>query len=282
MMRTVPEIIRWGGKLVLVGAALLLAACRDPAKVSGTALYVTTQFDPTLLLTQVRVWGEVAGQPHFGPQVIPEQQERVLHSGETLRVLLGDVPNGVTAQVSVEGLRDNVVVARGESGVDIQDGYEVDVTVRLEPVGTPPTDGGTGGGDGTFCIGCEGCCIQGQCASSTFNTCGTGGISCVACDPARATGCDQRGVCVCGANPACAPETSDRCLLGMCRCGNSAACGKGQQCVNGSCVCTSDSCPGGCCSGNTCEPGTTKDRCGKGGESCAKCKKTCNADGTCD
>ena len=279
MARTVPAIIRWGAKGLLVGI-VLLAACRDPAKVSGTALYVTTEFDPTLLLTQVRIWGEVAGQPHFGPRVVPEHQERVLHSGETLRVLLGDVPNGVPIQVTIEGLRDSGVVARGEARAEVRDGYEVDVKLRLERTETPPGDGGTGG-DGTFCMGCEGCCIQGQCAGSTFNTCGTGGIACVACDPARATGCDKRGVCVCGVNPACSPNTADRCVLGMCRCGNAAACGSGQLCIDGECRCTADSCPGGCCAGNLCEPGNTKDRCGRGGAACAKCRNTCRADGSC-
>ncbi|WP_239576999.1 hypothetical protein [Archangium primigenium] len=280
-MRTVPDLLRWGSKLLLLGAVGFLVACRDPAKASGTALYVTVEFDPTLLLTQVRIWGDVAGQTRFGPEVLPEQQQRVLHSGETLRVLLGDIPNGVPIQVGLEGLRDGLVVARGEGATEVRDGYEVDVSVRLEPTHTPPPDGGTDGGDGSFCLDCTGCCVQGQCAPSTFNTCGTGGIACVACDAARASGCDQRGVCVCGANPACSPLTADRCTLGMCRCGNSAACGRGQACVSGTCRCTAESCPGGCCAGNTCEAGTATDKCGARGDACVKCNKRCNADGTC-
>ncbi|MET0400757.1 MAG: hypothetical protein ABW123_00075, partial [Cystobacter sp.] len=236
---------------VLLGA---LGACRDPAKVSGTALYVTAEFDPALLITQVRVWGDVDAQPHFGPEVLPAEARRLLNSGETLRVLLGDVPNGVRAEVHVEGLRDGTVVARGSGGSDIRDGYEVDVTLRLEA-----TSGG--GPEPTFCVGCEGCCIQGQCTASTFNTCGTGGIACQTCDPNMATACDRRGVCTCGANPACSPKTADRCILGMCRCGNGQSCGPGQQCVNGQCLCSPESCSG-CCSGNTCDEGVTPERCG--------------------
>ncbi|OJH35295.1 hypothetical protein BON30_39390 [Cystobacter ferrugineus] len=272
-MRGTAESIRWGWRLVLVGA-VLMGACRDPAKASGTALYITAEFDPSLLITQVRVWGDVDGQPHFGPQVLPEKAQRVLNSGETLRVLLGDVPNGVRAEVNVEGLRDGSVVARGTGGADIRDGYEVEVSLRLEPT--------TPGNPDTFCLGCEGCCIQGQCTSPTFNTCGTGGIACVACDPNLASHCDGRGVCMCGASTSCSPRTADRCLLGMCRCGNSQECGPGQQCVSGQCICSPESCAG-CCTGNVCDQGTSADRCGRGGVVCQKCdkKQSCTAEAVC-
>ncbi|PTL80076.1 hypothetical protein DAT35_31265 [Vitiosangium sp. GDMCC 1.1324] len=267
----------WAGWPVLVCTVLLLSACRDPARASGTALYVTTEFDPTLLLTQVRVWGSVEGGDAFGPHVLPEQPERLLYSGETLRVLLGDVANGVQAKVFIEGLRNDVVVARGEGGAQVRDGYEVEVTLQLEPISEQPN--GTPDG-GTFCIGCDGCCVQGHCTGTTFNTCGTGGIACVTCDPARADACDSRGVCVCGTNPACNEPGADRCVNGQCRCGSGAACAPGQECVDGACRCTANSCSG-CCSGNTCEAGNTQSRCGKGGEACVQCKKGCNADHTC-
>ncbi|HZH77448.1 MAG TPA: hypothetical protein VEY88_15590, partial [Archangium sp.] len=146
--------------------AVLLAACPDPRIASGTSLYVTTEFDPTLLLTQVRVWGSVESGPTFGPQLLPEQQDRVLHSGETVRILLGNVANGTTATVQVEGLRDRVVVAKGMGSVQVRDGYEVDVNLRLEPTSTnPPAGGGDGGtgNPGDFCAGCEGCCYGGRC-----------------------------------------------------------------------------------------------------------------------
>lgn len=277
MKRAAADENRRNWTRVLVGAVLLLlSACRDPAKASGTALYVTADFDPSLLLTQVRVWCSVEGGQEVGPQVLPEQPQRLLNSGETLRVLLGDAANGVQAQVTMEGLSNNTVVARGVGSAQVRDGYEVEVSLHLDPV---PADGADGGGD-SFCMGCNGCCQQGHCTSSTFNTCGTGGVACVACDPTLAGGCDSRGVCVCGVNPACSPVTSDRCVLGVCRCGNGPACAAGQACVNGACVCNPSSCSSGCCSGNSCEPGTAKDKCGKGGAACVKCNK-CNPDGTC-
>jgi hypothetical protein len=258
--------------------ALLLASCRDPAAVSGTALYVTTTFDPTLLLTQVRVGGSVDGGQPIGPHVLPEQPERLLYSGETLRVLLEDVPNGVLARVYVEGLRNNLVVARGEGSAQIRDGYEVDITVRLEPV-TPDEEPSTP--DGGVCSGCDGCCSgSGTCSPRTFQTCGAGGSVCVACDPARANACDARGVCVCGTSPACNSPRVDRCVNGQCKCGTGGACAPGQECVDGMCLCSPNSCSG-CCSNNTCEPGNTRDKCGKGGQACAKCNKNCNADRTC-
>ena len=258
--------------LWVLGSVLLLGACRDPARAAGTALYVKAEFDPTLLLTQVRVWGDVEGGSTFGPHVLPDQPERVLHSGETVRVLLGaDTANGVRAQVHLEGLRDNTVVARGSGETQVRDGYEVDVTLRLEAVPS---------GNDTFCLNCEGCCQQGFCASRSFNTCGTGGIACVACDARMANGCDSRGVCVCGASPACSSVTADRCTFGLCRCGGGQACDAGQVCVDGACRCTKESCASGCCSGNTCEPGTNKDKCGNAGDMCRKCAR-CTANGVC-
>lgn len=274
LMMRAPETCRKPWLLALMVGTVLLGACRDPAKAAGTALYVTTQFDPALLITQVRVWGTVESGADFGPQVLPEQPQRLLDSGETLRVLLGDAPNGVQAQVSVEGLSDGQVVARGEASAQVRDGYEVDVTLRLEPIPTPPTDGG----DPSFCMACDGCCQQGRCTNTSVTTCGRNGAACVACDTKVANTCDARGQCACGSNPACS-GTSDQCFFGLCRCGSTAACAEGQMCVGGTCRCNPDTCAG-CCSGNTCEPGTAKDKCGKGGGACLKCTK-CNPNGTC-
>ena len=112
---------------------------------------------------------------------------------------------------------------------------------------------------------------------------GKGGIACTPCDPRLASACDGRGVCACGANPACSARTADRCILGLCRCGNGSACGTGQACVNGQCLCSPETCAG-CCAGNTCEEGTNnKDRCGRGGAACQKCspRETCSAAGVC-
>lgn len=268
----------WRGVLALVSAVLLLS-CRDPAAVSGTALYVTTEFDPALLVTQMRVWGSLEDGRTFGPYLLPEQPERLLHSGETVRILLADAANGSRASVLIEGLRESVVLARGEGSAQVRDGYEVDVTIRL--AAWPPKEEVPDGGPGGFCTNCEeGCCIQGYCTTSQFRTCGKGGFACVECDAVRANACDERGVCVCGTGPACTGLNVDRCVNGQCKCGSSSPCGPGQECVNGACTCTRNSCAG-CCSGNTCESGTSKDKCGGGGAACTKCDKACGTDRLC-
>jgi hypothetical protein len=205
------------------------------------------------------------------------------------------LPDGAQAHLRLEGLREGGSVALGTAVAQVQAEDEVEVVVRLEapspPVGgtdggtdggTGGRDGGTGGGtDGGFCPNCaNGCCMGGVCTTRTFNTCGTGGIACTKCDPSTANACSSEGFCACGPGPACDPTISDRCQLGQCRCGGNAQCGFGQQCVQGTCVCNASSCSG-CCSNNTCYPGTAKDRCGAGGNTCRKCDRACLNGGTC-
>lgn len=62
--------------------------------------------------------------------------------------------------------------------------------------------------------------------------------------------------------------------------GCEVSCAPGQICVAGHCLCTQDSCDG-CCQGTTCAPGTQKDRCGNGGDTCERCKRECQSDGKC-
>lgn len=248
--------------LWLLGWSVLLGACRDSV---GTALYVTIDFPSSLTMDQLRVSGSVDGNdipPHF----LPEQPERTLTPGDTFRVLLSSVPDKTEAALQVAGLFETTRVALGETRVEIREGSEVDVTVRLEPISND------------FCPNCpEGCCMSGICTAPTFSTCGTGGVACVTCDPHLANMCDARGVCTCGVNAACDARSSDRCVLGWCRCGTNASCGQGQVCVSGQCVCTPDSC-NGCCAGNICHAGNEKDRCGQSGQACDKCtsKETCS------
>lgn len=249
----------------LLGLGALSGACREPV---GTALYVTIDFPPSVHMEQLRVSGLVAGSG-IGPHLLPEQPARLLANGETFRVLLPSAPDQALAELQVEGLNKGERVALGTSQVRIREGLEVDVTVRLEPA---PSD---------FCPNCaDGCCMSGICTTSTFNTCGTGGIACRTCDRKTADACSSQGACTCGRGPACDPRTTDRCVAGACRCGINGPCGAGQECVSGKCVCTTSSCTG-CCSNNTCEPGTQKDRCGQGGAVCRKCSVACGADGTC-
>ncbi|WP_375756124.1 hypothetical protein [Corallococcus exercitus] len=271
--RALVRLLLCSGLLTLV----TLAACRDPAAASGTALFVTTEFEPSLNLTRLRVSGAVAEGPSVPTTLLPEDSSRELLSGETFRVLLDGAANGTQATVRVEGLRDDAtVVASGEATVSVRDGYEVEVTVRLTSGPTP--DGGTG----TFCLDCaDGCCREGICTARTFRTCGVGGVACESCDADRADTCTPRGTCGCGTGPACSRNTADRCLGGKCLCGNNNACGPGQACIGGNCRCDPTTC-GGCCDGNSCIPAPNKNQCGKGGAVCKKCDKKCNADGTCD
>lgn len=260
---------RWLCGLLLLGWAVLAGACRESV---GTALYVTIDFDPSLMMDQLLVSGTVAGSG-VGPQVLPETPERLLANGDTFRVLLPSAPNEAEAELKVEGLREGKRVALGTSKVQVLKDMEVDVTVRLEPAAPD---------DGEFCANCpDGCCVSGVCTTSTFNTCGTGGIACQKCDPNTASSCSSKGFCACGQGAACDPRTTDRCLNGFCRCGLNAPCGFGQECVSGRCQCTPNSCAG-CCNAGVCEPGNTKDRCGKGGGMCVKCPSTCSpTTGTC-
>ncbi len=118
----------------------------------------------------------------------------------------------------------------------------------------------------------NGCCRNNLCESPASNPdagstaalslCGTGGRTCVACDPTRADNCSSSGLCACGSSPPC---------------------DVGQKCANGSCFCDPASCPG-CCSpdGQGCRAGTVDTECGKGGFTCQTCPsgQTCS-DGRC-
>lgn len=277
--------------MVLV-CTVLLGACRNSE--SGTALYVTVNFDPALILTQIRIGGTVNGGTSFGPHDRPEPPERVLHSGETVRVLLPEAPDGARVQVYVEGLRERIPLARGESSGVVRAGQEVDLTLQLTPMGSTPDggtpdggtlpDGGTSGepdgGSTPTCDGCTGCCQGNQCTTRARNTCGLNGSACVDCGW-LADRCNESGQCACGSGPPCNGLGVDRCEGGQCKCGSSGPCGWGQECVSGTCRCTTTSCASGCCKGDTCEPGTAKDACGTGGAACRQCNKRCNANGTC-
>jgi hypothetical protein len=272
---------------LVLGCAVLLGAC--PNTESGTALYVTIEFDPALILTQIRIrgtvdTGTVDGGNGFGPYDLPDPAERVLHSGETLRVLLPDAPNGASVQVYAEGLRERMSLARGEGSVQVQAGKEVDLTLQLTPLGSTP-DGGTptdpdGGTPTPTCSTCSGCCLGDQCTTPARNTCGRNGSACVDCGW-LADRCNESGQCACGSGPPCSGRGVDRCVGGQCKCGSNNPCGWGQECISGTCRCTTTSCASGCCAGDTCQPGTTKEACGTGGNACRQCNKRCNGDGTC-
>jgi hypothetical protein len=269
--RKASAAVRWARLFCgiwLVGLGVLCGACRDSV---GTALYVTIEFPPNVNMDQLRVSGTVAGSG-IGPQLLPDQPDRLLANGETFRVLLNSAPDMAQAELQVEGLNKGERVAFGTAQVQVQEGSEVDVTVRLEPK------------PGDFCPNCpDGCCMSGICTTSTFNTCGTGGVACKACDRDTTDTCSSEGACTCGQGPACDPRIANRCVAGACRCGNNAPCGAGLVCESGQCVCNATSCSGCCSSSTVCEPGNARDKCGKDGAVCKKCAtfQTCSSSGTC-
>ncbi len=97
----------------------------------------------------------------------------------------------------------------------------------------------------------DGCCAQGACVSpTTAAQCGKGGAACVACEATLA----------------------DRCADGSCRCGGGPACGAGQKCESGKCVCDPATCAG-CCEGGACKLNAFP-QCGVNGEACKACDAT--------
>ncbi|MGC9983125.1 MAG: SUMF1/EgtB/PvdO family nonheme iron enzyme [Polyangia bacterium] len=159
--------------------------------------------------------------------------------------------------------------------------------------GTGGTGGATGGtgGSGMVCpsMMCGSTCSDlntdvnncGACGRSCQNT-NAQGLSCNAglCDTTNCTvgwgNCTQ---------PA-APMTDDGCetylntnATNCGRCGN--ACGSGQRCSGGTCLCDGTSCPNGCCDGQTCEAysSQTSLTCGTAGATCGACTggQTCQS-----
>ena len=119
--------------------------------------------------------------------------------------------------------------------------------------------------------GCpDGCCSGNTCVPRGVLTCGNGGSACVACDPITTDGCNVQGLCACGTGLACGP---------------------GQHCVSGACVCDAVSCPSGCCQNNVCETSTADAgsaalrACGKNGRACTTCSPirsdSCTSTGQC-
>ncbi|MEO8212573.1 MAG: hypothetical protein ABI560_05245, partial [Myxococcales bacterium] len=114
----------------------------------------------------------------------------------------------------------------------------------------------TGGCAGGRCDSCNattcpsGCCSGATCYPRSITTCGTGGAACTGCDPDKVDTCSVNGAC---------------------RCGGKAACGAGQRCMNGVCLCDADSCPTGCCNGDACNAPPSLTNCGMKGTACMPC-----------
>ena len=138
---------------------------------------------------------------------------------------------------------------------------------------------------------CEGCCdAAGNCQLGAAETsCGAGGKGCVAC--AGGEGCSEHS-CV-TVNVGCNGATCAGCCdeMGRCRegqadllCGSGgvrcASCGGTRECIDGTCRCSTDRCPG-CCQGEVCKSGTSDGACGAAGESCSACEGARCTAGSC-
>lgn len=70
--------------------------------------------------------------------------------------------------------------------------------------------------DGQSCP--TGCCRNNLCVASAFPTCGTGGVTCGACDPTLTDRCANNNQCLCGdMGRVCRKEGSEICEAGRCR-----------------------------------------------------------------
>lgn len=109
----------------------------------------------------------------------------------------------------------------------------------------------------------NGCCSANTCHARGNETCGVQGLACQACSTVGADGCGPDGTCLCGTGPAC---------------------GEGQACMSGSCLCNTASCPQGCCMDGICQSRSVA-TCGVEGDACTACNTvladTCSTQGDC-
>jgi hypothetical protein len=148
-------------------------------------------------------------------------------------------------------------------------------------------------------VGCpSGCCdVSGKCNTSSGSTCGTGGATCLACDPNVADGCDATTqTCKCGSGPACSGVR--QCVGGACVCPASQPYACGTVCVadcgascpkpfgcSGACVASCSTCAAGrgICGATATEGQHCVDtclKCGSGLDACPAtlvCIKDCTA-----
>jgi hypothetical protein len=255
------------------------AACTDPAKANGTALFVISNYDGGLALTQLFFTGTLmGGSDVFKPSYRPETAGTALAPPQSVRVLLATGFGGSPVTVEVTGFNaDGTPAAFGSTDSTIVEGSEVTVNVSLKPplAVLPPPDGGTGMSDGGTPTGCSqcttSCCIhllsgEAKCLSAEHAEvqrffCGKAGETCLGCDPLAADACDANRGCLCG---------------------DAGACSDGQTCYQGRCVCSPATCQGCCTADGGCRDGNHDDQCGTGGLRCQSCTGsalvgTCNS-----
>ena len=260
---------------VALASTLLLGACRDPATVSGTSLFVVIDFDQALALTQFEV-AVFKDDEAVGDSVTkPDAPGKELTRGQSLRLLLPDRLGGAAVKVRVNGFSQTASIAQGEATAVVRKGREVDVSVVLQKEVIVPTGCGAVAScqAGQQCIdgvcvcnpsSCpSGCCQGPNCVEAALASCGASGLACQKCDSARSDSCSAEG---------------------SCQCGSGASCAGGQRCVAGLCVCDASSCPSGCCEGASCRTRTLAS-CGAAASSCVVCDATladtCSAEGRC-
>lgn len=227
---------------------------------TGTSLLLELDASAVPGVEQFHVVGRQQAQLIFGPAIRPENANGALEGKQTLRILLPDEVAGAPVTVAVDGLIGGHSVAFGQGTADPIRGREVRVAIVLAASPTP-------------CVDCTGCCNSGQCLGSSVAACGSGGVGCFPCDPILADRCSANGACTCGTGVQCQRVFgADRCDNGKCVCGNTTSpCAPGQECINGVCRCSENSCPGCCDSLNACKVGNSNTACGAGGVSCRPC-----------
>jgi hypothetical protein len=274
--------------LAVAAASLGASSCRRHTtliEADTTGVEVTIHYDPGLNLTSLQISGMVGDQLAFPTGSLPNPPRALTSGQETAAVLVPDSLAGMTVLLRIDGLAADKVMGSDQQAVAVQLGQLVPLTLTLgDPAicgdgvlragieecddGNTTSDDGCSsacrreGADACNATTCpNGCCATGMCTTPSTTVCGSGGATCLKCDPLTSDGCGAGGSCACGPGPQCLA---------------------GQHCVAGACTCDGTSCASGCCSGNVCMPGTADTACGKGGLACQSCATGGCSKGVCN
>jgi hypothetical protein len=306
-------------KLLAVACIVTAVSCSSPT--NGTSLLVGVSWTSGWPIVQLSFTGAQGSTVVFPPSLRPLEAGTELSSPQTVIVTINDSFDGEMITVNVQGLLADAGVFASGSGTGIIDaGQQVTVNVALTQGGatgggtaatgggsgstgggTAATGGGsaggTGGGSGNADAGvcnCKtGCCLTGT------TTCAVGAyifptqtsiVEYLPCP--RGVQCPEPNVDAgtCGAHAFCVTQPpdddcntlqADVCTPSGCRCGTGPACGAGEFCYLGTCVCSVDTnCKGCCAGGTTCIADVSSTACGNSGIDCADC--TMGTTGACD
>ena len=168
----------------------LLLTIEDPTGVAPTQLRVTVSVEE--LETHNLKRPEVPAGPLASPQ--------------TLRLFMPDEAVGRRVDLTVEALRDDVVVGSAVTVTVLKAVEDTQIEMSLVPASEPEVC------DATTCP--FGCCNGNVCVEGDLSACGAGGGACNACDT----------------------TSTDQCVEGSCRCGADAPCPTGYRCQEGACA----------------------------------------------